>query len=405
MAGTLSICLVATFYPPYHFGGDAIQTHRLAGELARRGHHVTVVHNPAAHRALASHGPAGSFPDEPGVTLRPVETPLGRPGLLASYLAGRPVLEARALGDALRGPYDVVHFQNVSLLGGPGALRLGDATKLYTLHEHWLVCPMHVLWRMNREPCERPTCVRCALSFRRPPQPWRSTGALERSLDAIDVFLAPSQFTIEAHRERGFTRPIVRLPHFLSRAEAEAPAAEVGLPVRRPYFLYAGRLERMKGVQVLLERFASYDAADLVIAGDGEFEGELRRRAAGLRHVHFLGRVSPAQLRSLYAGAIALVVPSIGYEVFGLVVLEAFAQGTPVIAHDLGALPELIDESGGGWTYRTQPELLDALEQARLDPVERARRGALGRSTWLERYTENPHIAAYLALIDERRRR
>jgi glycosyltransferase involved in cell wall biosynthesis len=397
--------MVATFYPPHHFGGDALQTYRLANELARRGHRVTIVHSPAAHRALAPDGPIGSFPNEPGVTLLPIETPLGRPGLLASYLAGRPVLESAALRRALGGPFDVVHFQNVSLLGGPGVLGLGDAVKLYTLNEHWLVCPMHVLWRMNREPCERPTCVRCALAHRRPPQPWRRTGALERALAEIDAFLSPSRFAIESHRARGFTHPIVHLPHFLGRAEVEAAPAGVGPSLRRPYFLFAGRLERMKGVQVLLERFSNYDAADLVIAGDGAFSGELRRRAVGLPHVHFLGRVDPSQLRTLYAGAIALLVPSIGYEVFGLVVLEAFAHGTPVIAHDLGALPELITESGGGWTYRTPGELLDAMEHARLDPPERERRGALGRATWLAHYTEEEHVPAYLELVQELRRR
>lgn len=400
MRSPLSVCLVATFYPPYHFGGDAVQTYRLANELARRGHSVTVVHSPSAHRALAPAGPAGSFPNEPGVTLRPVETPLGRGGLLVSYLAGRPVLEAGRLHDALRGPFDVVHFQNVSLLGGPGALRLGDGVRLYTMNEHWLVCPMHVLWRLDREPCERPTCIRCSLAFHRPPQLWRYTGALDRAVREVDLFLSPSRFTMESHRARGFAGPLEHLPHFLSRAEAEAPGDDSVVQSERPYFLYVGRLERLKGVDVLIDRFADYDAADLLIAGEGSLSDELRGRAAGLRHVRFLGRVGGAQLRSLYGGAIALLVPSVGYEVFGLVVLEAFAQGTPVIVHDRGALPELVDDTGGGWRYRTGDELLDAMEEARLDSVERDRRGSLGREGWLARYTEDTHVPAYLDLVE-----
>ncbi len=67
---------------------------------------------------------------------------------------------------------------------------------------------------------------------------------------------------------------------------------------------------------------------------------------------------------ALYAGAVALVVPSIGYEVFGIVALEAFARGTPAIAHDLGALTEVIEDSGGGLLYRTPAELRDAMETA-----------------------------------------
>jgi glycosyltransferase involved in cell wall biosynthesis len=384
MAESLSFCMVATFYPPYHFGGDAIQTYRLANELARRGHRVTVVHNPVAHRALAPHGP----------------TPAGKAGLLAGYLAGRPVLELAAMRRALEGPFDVIHFQNVSLLGGPGSLGLGDAsaTRLYTIHEHWLVCPTHVLWRMDREPCERRTCVRCGLAYRRPPQPWRYAGEPLRSAREIDTFISPSRFAIASHQARGFTLPIVHLPHFLSRAEAEGSAGAVEPVFRRPYFLYAGRLERLKGVDVLVEQFRSYRGGDLLIAGDGASSSDLRRQAAGLDHVHFLGRVSPAELRTLYRGAMGVIVPSVGYEVFGLVVLEAFAQGTPVIVHRRGALPELVDESGGGWVYSTGDELLAALEEARLDPDERARRGERGRESWLANYTEDAHIERYLEL-------
>ena len=61
----------------------------------------------------------------------------------------------------------------------------------------------------------------------------------------------------------------------------------------------SGRLERLKGVDTLIERFRSYDQADLLIAGDGEQAGELRRQAAGLSHIQFLGRVHPGTLRAL----------------------------------------------------------------------------------------------------------
>ena len=114
--------------------------------------------------------------------------------------------------------FDVTHFHNVSLVGGPGVLAYGGGVKLYTTHEHWLVCPMHTLWRLDREPCERPTCLRCTLAYRRPPQLWRYTGLLKRGIEHIDMFLAPSQFTLEAHRARGFRGPMMRLPLLLAAA-------------------------------------------------------------------------------------------------------------------------------------------------------------------------------------------
>ena len=145
---------------------------------------------------------------------------------------------------------------------------------------------------------------------------------------------------------------------------------------------------------------STYDGADLVIAGDGT------RRASCVAEVADPARPLPrarssAELAALYAGAIALIVPSVGYEVFPLVRLEAFAQRTPVIARRLGGLPEAVEESGGGFTYHTKEELVDGMERLRLDPALRAELGARGRAAWRERWSEDPHIASYLAAIRE----
>ena len=391
--------MVTTFYPPHSFGGDAMHVYRLSNELARRGHKVTVVHSVAAFDLLGPRATQGLFPNEPGVTVRPIDTSFGRLDPLATYLTGRPLLSSAQLRDALREKFDVVHFHNISLVGGPHVLSYGTGLKLYTMNEHWLVCPMHVLWKRNREPCRKPECLRCTLSFHRPPQLWRYTGLLERELDNVDVFLSPSRFTIAAHEERGFTRPIVYLPNFLPTTDVCADDPTYERPTNRPYFLFVGRLERLKGVQKLLERFRDYDEADLVIAGDGEHGDELRRQAEGLPNVQFLGRVHPAALVPLYRDAIALLVPSIGFETFGIVILEAFAQGTPAIVNDLGALPELIADSGGGLVYGNDAEMKDALERLRTDPELRAKLGERGRRAWLERWSEEPHIEGYLATI------
>lgn len=399
MPDPLSFCMVTTFYPPYHFGGDAMHAYRLTNALARRGHRVTVVHSEDAYRALGGADPAGSFPHQPGVTLRPLRTAFPLAAATATYLSGRPGFYGRQLDDVFREQrFDVVHFHNVSLAGGPGVLRYGDGVKLYTTSEHWLVCPMHVLFRDNREPCVEPHCLRCTLAFRRPPQLWRYTRLLERELPHVDLFLSPSRFTKRAHEERGFTRPIRHVPYFLPPVELAEPARR-----ERPYFLFVGRLERLKGVQVLVEAFRSYREADLLIVGEGEYRAELERLAVGLDHVHFLGRVHPSELPPLYAGAVSLLVPSIGYEVFGIVILEAFAQRTPAIVHDLGALPEVVQEAGGGLVYRTPTELVDALETLRTDPGRRQQLADAGHDALRRLWSEDTHLESYFSAVEEAR--
>jgi glycosyltransferase involved in cell wall biosynthesis len=400
----LSICMVTTFYPPLHFGGDAAYAYQLTNALARRGHNVTVVHSADAYGALGGKEAAGGFEHARGVTVRRLETRAPKGSALATYLFGRPLVYARQLHEALDGDrYDVIHFHNVSLAGGPGVLGYGDAVKLYTTSEHWLVCPMHVLFRYNREPCEEPKCLRCSLAFRRPPQLWRYGGLLERSVKHVDLFLSPSRFTLEAHRARGFTEPMRHLPYFYSDVGHE-PAGDGEEAPSRPYFLYVGRLERLKGVQVLIDLFREYRRADLLIVGEGTLDEDLRRQAAGLEHVRFLGRLHPSQLGPLYAGAAALLVPSIGYEVFGIVVLEAFARRTPAIAHDLGALTEVIEDSEGGLLYRTTAELREAMDRMLDDEELRGQLGVRGHEAWRRLWSEDVHVAGYYDAIEEARR-
>ena len=397
MAEPLSFCMVTTFYPPFHFGGDAMHAYRLTNALARRGHSVTVVHSEDAYRSLGGIEPSGSFPHEPGVTVRPLRTQFPLGAATATYLSGRPLFYGPQLERVFREQrFDVVHFHNVSLAGGPGVLQYGKGIKLYTTSEHWLVCPMHVLFRNNREPCVEPHCLRCTLAFQRPPQLWRYTGLLERELDHVDLFLSPSRVTKRAHEERGFTRPIRHLPYFLPEIALAEPAQR-----DRAYFLFVGRLERLKGVQVLIEAFRSYREADLLIVGDGEFRGELERQAAGLAHIRFLGRVHPTELAPLYAGAVSLLVPSIGYEVFGIVILEGFAQRTPAIVNDLGALPEVVEESGGGLVYRRREDLIAAMELLRTDADRRRALGAAGHDALKRLWSEEPHVESYFARIEE----
>jgi glycosyltransferase involved in cell wall biosynthesis len=398
-----SFCMVTTFYPPYHFGGDAMYIYRLSNELARRGHRVTVAHCVDAYKILRRAKSRGHFPHHPNVTVLRLRSPWGPLSPLVTYLAGRPGLKAPALRSLFqRERFDVVHFHNISLIGGPGVLHYGDGVKLYTMHEHWLVCPMHVLWKYNRELCIERDCLRCSVTFRRPPQLWRYTDLLSRELRHVQLFLAPSQFTAEEHRRWGFAPPIRVLPYFLPVAETLPTGPPGGHePPSRPYFLFVGRLEKIKGLQTLIEQFRTYAAADLVVAGDGSYGAELRRQAAGLSHVRFLGRVHPTALHALYGGAIATLVPSVCYEVFGIVTLESFANRTPVIVRDLGALPEAVEESGGGYTYRTEGELLAAMEALRQDPALRRELGERGYRGYLRHWSEEPHLEQYFAIIEE----
>ncbi len=396
-ARPLRFCLLTTFYPPAGFGGDAIQVQRLARALAARGHEVTVVHSREAYRALAPGRPATVPPDE-GIRIVPVDARAGALSPLATYLTGRPLLARGTLRKALDADYDVVHFHNPSLLGGPALLGMGSGLKLYTAHEQWLLCPTHVLWKYGREVCEQPRCWACTLSYRRPPQPWRLTPLLERSLAALDALIVPSRTSERLHeRFAGIVR-IERIPHFVPDGRDDDEAA---FPHERPFFLFAGRLEPIKGAQTLIAAFRRRRSEDLVVAGAGSLEGSLRRLAADLPHVRFLGQVDPSAVGSLYRRALAVVVPTLGHESFGLVPVEAFARGTPALVHRFGALAELVEESGGGIAYEGDAELDGALARLAEEPELRRELGERGRAAYLAHWTEQAHLERYFGLVAE----
>jgi glycosyltransferase involved in cell wall biosynthesis len=404
----LRFCHISIFYPPYSFGGDAMYLYRLCNALARRGHEVDVIHDVDSYHVLEKRTPPSSFPNHANVRLHGLRSGYGLLAPLIAQQTGATWLRSKPILDVLNSKkFDVIHYHNMSLFG-PRALQLQPAydeyIKLYTTHEHWLVCPMHVLWKNNERLCEKPDCLRCTLKFRRPPQLWRYTNLLERCAESVDMFISPSKFTARMHQERGFEREIVDVPYFVPAAEQNVPVA-TDSPHPRPYFLFVGRLEKIKGVQNLLPIFRDYRHADLLIAGTGTWESELRRQAEGMDNVVFLGPLSQDRLRTLYRHTIAVLVPSICYEVFGIICLEAFMQHTPVIVNDLGGLQEVVNESGGGFTYRTSAELLHAMERLRTDPVLRRNQGEQGYRKYVERWSEDAHIALYFRVLCDSARR
>jgi len=316
---------------------------------------------------------------------------------VATYLTGRPVLTRRALQHSLESEFDVVHFHNPSLLGGPAALALGRGIKLYTAHEMWLLCPTNVLFKYGRRICERPTCWRCSLTYKRPPQLWRSTTLVERSLAELDALITPSRTSERLHEQFRSIVPIARIPHFVP----DSPSGDgAGADSRRAYFLYVGRLEPIKGVDTLVRAFARRGGtAELVIAGQGNAERTLRRSAAGDGRIRFIGWQSQEALDDLYRHARAVVVPTRGYETFGLVPVEGFARATPTIARELGALAELLEESGGGFGFRTDEELHEALDLLEHDDRARLELGDLGLRAQRSRWSAEAHLRAYFGLI------
>ena len=397
-------CFITTFYPPFNFGGDGIGVQRLARAIAKRGHAVTVLHDADAYDVLARGArPRMAPPDPYGVRVVTLRSRLPLLSTLLTQQTGYPVVNGSRLRHLVEdGDFDVIIFNNVSLIGGPGILAYGQATgavKLYIAHEHWLVCPTHVLWRHGRERCDHRECLRCQLHHHRPPQLWRHTRLLDCSLDHVDAFIAMSEFSRRKHLEFGFPRDMIVLPYFLPDDDRPVVAEDDEPPQRRPYFLFVGRLEAIKGLDDVIPLFGRYPEADLLIAGDGTHGATLRALAAGIPNVRFLGRVEAGDLARYYRHALGLIAPSVCYETFGIIVIESFRHGTPVLARRIGPLPEIVGQSGGGELFDSPEELLAAMRRLQRDEATRRALGDAGASALRRLWTESVVVPRYFEVI------
>ncbi|HUQ19401.1 MAG TPA: glycosyltransferase family 4 protein [Gemmatimonadaceae bacterium] len=402
----LKFCFPTTFYPPYSFGGDAVGVQRLARALVRRGHEVTVVHDIDAFNAVNHAGDPKLLTNDDGVRVIGLKNKLGRVSPFLTQQTGRPLANSERLREILdNGKFDVINFHNASLIGGPGIFSYGrNATKLYMAHEHWLVCPTHVLWRFKKELCTGKKCVRCQIVYKRPPQTWRMSGLLENELHHIDSFIAMSEFSRAKHREFGFPREMDVIPYFLPDPVPDGDHEVFALPHPRPYFLFVGRLEKIKGLDEVIPLFRTFKDADLLIAGDGNYEEELRKLAGENRRVTFLGRVPFERLRSYYQHAVATIVPSVCYETFGIILIESFRQKTPVIARRLGPFPEIVDQAQGGELFSNDEELISAMRKLLGDSEHRYRLAQNAYAASIDLWSESAVVPRYLELVERYRR-
>lgn len=404
----MRFCMVTTFFGGHSFGGDAAYVDRLSRALLRRGHEVHVFHCVDAFNSVRGNHPLRPYEPPPGLHVHALESGYGILSPLATQATGRPFFKAAALREALDAvETDVVHFHNISLVGGPGVLEMGKkSVRLMTAHEHWLICPMHLLWKYDRRPCDKPDCVRCSLAGRRPPQAWRATTAIDDGLRQLDALIFPSRHAMDEHRARGIDGPMLHLPYFLPDEWSGGIEDDDPEPTSRPYIAAAGRLVRMKGFQDLIPLMRYLPEVDLRLAGTGPFESELRSLARGLPNVQFEGLLGGDGLARLFRGARAVVVPSLFPETFGYVVLEAFAVRTPVVVHrGGGAILETGVESGGGLGYSDPAELLTSLRRVVHDDDLREQLADRGYRMRTGEWSEAAHLDRYLRLIQNIRQR
>ena len=311
---------------------------------------------------------------------------------------------------------DVVHLHNFYHVLSPGILAVVGVYRrdhrlrvVMTAHDYHLACPNAGLFHVRRgryhhADVDHLQSLAYLLSRR-----WdeRSVGySLLKTLQhlwnyrvhdrrrVIDCILCPSRFLRDVVSRLGLATALVPYPIPDVRQNAARPTDELEL-------VFAGRVEREKGVAEFLELMPADFSGRLTIVGEGS---QLKRCRAVCRHrglesrVDFAGRLPRADVLELIGRSHVLVLPSLWVENHPMSLLEALACGTSILVSDLGGMREIVDDSGVGFTFAPGDAagLAASLEQI----SEAFRAGTLNgfdASAFLDARSESRYLDAILA--------
>ncbi len=301
---------------------------------------------------------------------------------------------------------DVVHPHNIYHQLSPSILRpiaRRAIQTVMTLHDYKLACPTYQFLD-NGKICE--ACI--PRRFHNAARKRCNRGSLNASVlssielaahtflgayDPVDVLICPSEFMLAKMRQAEvFPERLTHIPHFCDLSQIE-PATAPGRGV-----LYAGRLSSEKGVDVLIDAAALLPPGiDVTIAGDGPDLAALKARAeaAGVAdRVRFAGRLPSTELHELMRSSAVVVAPSRWYENQPMVVLEAFGCARPVVASDLGGMPELIADgvSGRLVNHDDPTSLALVLTELATDPVRAHEMGVAAHRGAVDRFAVDRHL-------------
>jgi glycosyltransferase involved in cell wall biosynthesis len=300
---------------------------------------------------------------------------------------------------------DVVHVHNTFSAASPSvyvAASGRDVPVVQTLHNYRLVCPAATALR-DGHPCTDcvgrlvpwPAIVHACVRGSRPQSAaaaatlllHRARGTFDRDIDA---YIALTEFQRDLVIAGGLPGDRIRVvPNFLD----PDPGAGDG---RRAGILFVGRLMQDKGISVLIEAAALLPGVVRVI-GSGPLAPSIEL-AASRGEITYAGRIPHDSVQAELRKAMALVLPSIWYEGFPLVVLEAFASGTPVIASRLGSLAEIVEDGSTGLLAEANSAAdLGARIRWALDHEAQMREmGLNARRAYEQRFGGQTHLAALM---------
>ena len=257
---------------------------------------------------------------------------------------------------------DLVHIQNFFPLISPAAHYAAQSANIpviQSLRNYRLLCPNGFFFREGSvcELCLNKSVPTPAIQHRCYRGDRAATGVLTTMLVThrllqtwrrqVTLFITLSEFARQKYIQGGFSpEKIVVKPNFVH------PDPKAGEGTGN-YALYVGRLSPEKGVATLLQTWQQHRPhIPLKLVGEGPLKTQVQQAAAKDANISWLGRRPIEEVYELMGNATVVIFPTVGYETFGRVIVEAFAKGTPVIATNIGTGAELVEPYRTGLLFQ-----------------------------------------------------
>lgn len=303
---------------------------------------------------------------------------------------------------------DVAHFHNIYPLITATAYSVCQRFKVpivQTVHNYRFVCPKGTLFREGEicQLCVKKRFYYPSFVFKCYHKSHLASLALSTSFlyhytaktfDLIDKFVFPSAFTRQYYLKY-LNLPLNRteiLPNFVEVKEKETRE-------KKDYFLFVGRLSEEKGILRLLDLFSRLPKLNLVVVGDGPLKSEVDKYK-NFGNILIKGKISEKKVHELMKEALAVVFPSLSFEVMPMVLVESFACATPVIVPKFGAFESLIKGERTGFFYQSgdMEDLKSVLVGALAKKGVLLRMGEKAKDKYERKYTADKHYRQLLKI-------
>lgn len=313
---------------------------------------------------------------------------------------------------------DIVHIHNTFPLLSPSvmyATRGLNIPTVLTLHNYRIGCSAATALRKD-EPCTlcldnysvlpalRYGCYRDSRTATLPVSMMVALHNRKKTWTSnVDAFITLTEFQREKMVKFGLPREgLFVKPHFLENPPAPLPWHE-----RETKAVFIGRLYNAKGVHILVESWKEWgkEATRLEIIGDGPMRSRLMQESTdsgASERISFLGNIPHAEAMKRLSSAKLLILPSLCFEGFPMVLQEAYANGVPVAVSNLGSLPYLVGENRTGVLFSpgSSDQLLNTVKPLLADDKKLRSLGAQARQEFESKYTAEKNYEALISIYE-----